>query len=176
MPLTSSITPYNPRWPQQFEEEAARLRPALGAGLIAMHHVGSTSVPDLAAKPEIDVLVVMNDVDQVDDLDKALRSLEYRRGGDLSPGHLFFKRDRGGVRTHKVHVCRLGHPKINEMLRFRDHLRANETVRAEYQALKLGLEAKNETGITEYLAGKAPFIEAVLSSIEQPSNRSKPSK
>ena len=165
MLLTSSIAPYDPQWPKRYEEEAARLTPIFGAAMIEIHHVGSTSVPELSAKPEIDVLVVVNDVNISDACTSSLRRLGYRRGGDLSPGHHFFKRDVDGVRTHKVHVCLEGHIKIDEMLKFRDHLRTHGDVRTQYQALKLKLEEENATGIGEYLEGKAPFIQSVLMAI-----------
>ena len=166
MPLTSSIAPYDPQWPQRYEEEAARLTQIFGAALIEIHHIGSTSVPELWAKPEIDVLVVVNGENIAETCTGSLQRLGYRRGSDLSPEHHFFKRDVDGVRTHKVHVCQEGHPKIDEMLRFRDHLRMNRKVRAQYQALKLKLEKENARGIGEYLEGKDPFIQTILSAIE----------
>ena len=123
-------------------------------------------MPGLSAKPEIDVLVVVNDVNIADACEGPMGRLGYRRGGDLSPGHHFFKRDVDGVRTHKVHVCLQDHPKIDEMLKFRDHLRIHKDVRAQYEALKLKLEKENTRGIGEYLEGKDPFIQSVLSARE----------
>jgi len=166
MPLTSSIAPYDPQWPKRYEEEAARLKPIFGAALKEIHHVGSSAVPELSAKPEIDVLVVVDDLNISDACTGSLQRLGYRRGGDLSPGHHFFKRDVDGLRTHKVHVCLEGHAKIEEILKFRDHLRTNAEIRAQYQALKLKLEKENSTGIGEYLEGKTPFIQSVLSAID----------
>lgn len=162
MALTSSITDYDPQWPQRYAEEAARLAPIFGAALIELHHVGSTAVPDLVAKPEIDILAVA-DVAEVPELwSRMLGELGYRRGGDLSPGHRFFKRDVGGVRTHKVHVCIPGHPRIADMLGFRDHLRDHPADRSAYGQLKLRLERENTRGIGEYLAGKQPFIDGLM--------------
>ena len=166
MPLTSSIVPYDPQWPKRFEEEAARLTRVFGSALVEIHHVGSTAVPELSAKPEIDVLAVVNDSNISMASHRSLQHIGYRRGGDLSAGHLFFKRDVDGVRTHKIHVCLEGHPKISEMLKFRDHLRANRETRLQYQSLKIKLEKTNIRGITEYLEGKGPFIESVLSDID----------
>lgn len=166
MQLTSYISPYDPQWPRRYEEEAARLTPVFGAALAAIHHIGSTAVPGLSAKPEIDILVVVRADEALADWTRSLLRFGYRRGGDLSQGHRFFKRDVNGVRTHKVHVCRVGHTKIVEMVAFRDHLRRHTDVRLEYQALKLKLEEQNTRGIGEYLDGKAPFIEAVISAID----------
>ena len=112
--------------------------------------------------PEIDILIVVNVAQVPDEWSQSLHKLGYRRGGDLSPGHHFFKRDAGSVRTHKVHVCHQGHPNISEQLRFRDHLRRHPADRLRYQELKLKLERENTRGIREYLSGKAPFINSIL--------------
>ena len=158
MPLTSAIIDYDERWPRLFEEEAARLRPVFGEACVDLHHVGSTAVVGLAAKPEIDILVVVSDTENLDHWQAALLNLGYRRGGDLMDGHHFFKRDVGGKRTHKLHVCGFGHPQILRMLRIRDHLSSNAEDREAYEALKLRLEQENRTGIGEYLEGKTPFL------------------
>jgi len=162
MPLTSAIQPYYPHWPRQYAEEAERLQPIFGLAAVEMHHVGSTAVPELSAKPEIDILIVVNVAQVPDEWSQLLHKLGYRRCGDLSPGHHFFKRDAGSVRTLKVHVCHQGHPNISEQLRFRDHLRRHPADRLRYQELKLKLERENTRGIREYLSGKAPFINSIL--------------
>ena len=163
MSLTNTISNYDPAWPAEFSEEAARLTPVFISSLVTIHHVCSTSVPDLMAKPEIDLMVVVEDTGEADQWTATLVDLGYRRGGDLSPRHLFYKKDMNGVRTRKIHVCRSGHDAINRMLRFRNHLRQRPETRKNYQELKLELERENSSGIQEYLEGKARFIEDVLS-------------
>lgn len=159
MPLTSKLTKYNAQWPVQFEAEAQRLRPIFGNRLVAIHHVGSTAVEGLAAKPEIDVLVTVADREALGNWKDCLKLLGYRRGGDIVEGHHFFKRDVGGVRTHKLHVCEEEHPQVRRMLKIRDHLRTNAEDCAAYAALKFRLEEQNRTGIAEYLVGKSPFLD-----------------
>ena len=83
-------------------------------------------------------------------------------GGDLSEGHLFFRRDIDGVWPQKLHVCVQGHPRIAEMLRFRRHLRRDATARDNYPALKPSLKQQNKTGIGEYLQAKVLFVHATL--------------
>jgi GrpB-like predicted nucleotidyltransferase (UPF0157 family) len=161
MALTSQIKPYDDRWPIIFEVENARLQIVFAPLVVEIQHVGSTAVPGLAAKPEIDILIVSDHQDQ-NRVDPQMASLGYERGKDLSDGHMFYRRDVGGIRTHKVHVCRPGHWQISRMLRFRDMLRQNDELRLQYQVLKLELESKNESGIKEYLSQKAPFIDAVV--------------
>lgn len=160
--LTSKITAYDPSWPDMFLAERDRIANGFGADLIAIHHVGSTAVSGLAAKPEIDLLVEVSGHRNTQKADAFMRSCGYVRGKDLSPGHHFYRKDADGVRTHKVHVCPTGHWQISRMLRFRDLLRQDSALRDRYQTLKLELEAENTGGIGEYLARKAPFIDAIM--------------
>ena len=162
MALTSRISPYDNQWPVRFLATRLQMTQVFGNGLVAIHHVGSTAVAGLAAKPEIDVLVVVEQHDDQARRTHGMQALGYVRGSDLSVGHHFYRRDVNGVRTHKVHVCLTGHAQIEWMLRFRDLLRSNQQVRQQYQALKLALEAGNTGGIGEYLAQKAPFIDAAM--------------
>ncbi|MEO0936671.1 MAG: GrpB family protein [Pseudomonadota bacterium] len=166
MRLTSDLTAYDPAWPRAFDAEAARLAPIFGAGCVAVHHVGSTAVPGLLAKPEIDILVTVLDDAPLGVLGRALEARGYRRGRDLAEGHRFFKRDVDGVRTHKLHVCAPDHPRAARMLAIRDHLRADAGARRAYADLKLRLARDNRAGIAEYLAGKAPFLEALYISVK----------
>ncbi|MDH1511688.1 GrpB family protein [Pseudomonas mosselii] len=162
MALTSKITTYNPEWPQRYEADKMLLVSAFGDELIAMHHVGSTAVPQLAAKPEIDVLIEVSEHCNAAARDEVLLSLGYVRGSDLSEGHHFYRRNIGEVRTHKVHICRCGHPSIIQMLTFRELLRNDTSLRQRYQDLKIELEATNTGGMAEYLEKKGPFIITAL--------------
>ena len=167
VPLTSEISEYDPEWPSRFAEEQKQLQPIFGSKLLRIEHVGSTAVPKLSAKPEIDILVELSDDVDIDGYVPSLTGLGYRRGGDLSEGHHFFKKDFGGLRTHKLHVLVNGHRQVTRMLLFRDHLQNNPKIRQAYQSLKLKLEKENTRGIGEYLRAKAPFIDKVLEEIGQ---------
>lgn len=160
MPLTSRISDYDSRWPAMYEVEKVRLETVFASGSADFHHVGSTAVPGLAAKPEIDVLVIVG-TEPGGTIEQKMSTLGYVRGKDLSYGHQFYRRDVDGVRTHKVHVCVGQHPQIQRMIRFRDLLRQDSALRRHYQELKLRLEAGG-SDIKEYLAGKAPFIDGVM--------------
>lgn len=76
-----TVVPYNPQWPQLFEEEAKSLRALLGENLVALFHIGSTSVPGLAAKPIIDILPVVQDIDALDALTPSLQNWAMRPWG-----------------------------------------------------------------------------------------------
>ncbi|XXD10106.1 GrpB family protein [Klebsiella sp. R445] len=162
MTLTSKITLYNPNWPGMFVAERNRIAFIFGDHLVAIHHVGSTAIPGLAAKPEIDLLVEVSIFTNAARVDTLMGGFGYIRGCDLSAGHHFYRKDIDGIRTHKVHVCESGHKDISSMLSFRDILRQDVELKSRYQALKFKLEAENTSGIKEYLAHKMPFIEAVL--------------
>ncbi len=159
--LTSKIVAYDSNWIGLFAVEEERVTHSFGDELVEIYHVGSTAVPGLAAKPEIDLLVEVSE-HRNQSCDAAMQNLGYVRGKNLSDDHYFYRRDVHGVRTHKVHVCVSGHWQIARMLRFRDLLRNDPDVRQQYQDLKLQLEASNREGIGEYLAQKAPFIDALI--------------
>lgn len=160
--LTSKISTYDSQWPQMFFAEKERIRGCFEDEIIEIHHVGSTAVPGLAAKPEIDLLIAVSGHENEPQRSACLYRLGYVRGKDLFAEHHFYRRDIDGVRTHKLHVCTDGHWQIERMLRFRDLLRADAALRQRYQTLKLELEASNSQGIGEYLARKRPFIDAIL--------------
>ncbi|MGY2399999.1 GrpB family protein [Pseudomonas sp. SDO5271_S396] len=162
MALTSKIIPYTPIWPARFLADKPLIASAFGDELIAIHHAGSTSVPGLAAKPEIDVLIEVHDHRNASARDEILMDLGYVRGSDLSEGHHFYRRNVCGIRTHKLHVCIRGHLTIIQMLGFRDLLRRDALIRQQYEALKLQLESSNIGGMAEYLEKKSPFIIAAL--------------
>ena len=162
MSLTSKIEPYDPEWPKRFENAVQKLYPIFRTSLLSIHHVGSTAVIGLAAKPEIDILIVVNSTKYCDYWTPELAHSGFVRGGDLSNGHLFYKRNVKGLRTHKIHVCIDGHKQIRAMLAFRDLLTSNASLREQYQELKLRQEQQNTAGIGEYLESKRPFIDEAL--------------
>ena len=82
MPLTSPIRHLRSKWPQEYANEEARLRPVFGPALVKIHHVGSTAVPELAAKGEIDILVVISLTGSVEDWTQSFEEVGYRYYGD----------------------------------------------------------------------------------------------
>ena len=164
MPLTSAIVAYDERWPSLFAAEVERLRPVFGPRLVDLHHVGSTAVPELDAKPEIDLLAIVRRDADVSTWTEALARLGYTRGRDLAEDHHFFKRDIAGVRTHKLHVCPDSHPAASRMLTLRDHLRSDSADREAYSLLKRRLERRVDD-IGTYLEAKRPFLDRIYERI-----------
>ncbi len=163
-PREIEVVPHDPAWKRQFEDEAALLQQALGANCIEVHHVGSTSVPGLAAKPKIDIIaVVQNPAPSIAQLENA--GFEYRGEYNI-PMHYGFSK-RGTVNAN-LHVYEEHHPEIELNLTFRDYLRAHPKLRDEYAALKYELLEnkssfeKNNSMFTGYNLGKNSFIHRVL--------------
>ena len=159
------VTPYNPEWPKMFEEEAAKIHDALGSNFLALHHIGSTAVPGLLAKPVIDMIgVVKNPEMAIQPLEK----LGFTYKGEYNiPLRFFFNRSEG-VETN-LHVYEEDHPEIALNLVFRDYLRDHPEARDEYAELKKNLlkekssyEKNHNSPFTGYNLGKDAFIRNVL--------------
>jgi GrpB-like predicted nucleotidyltransferase (UPF0157 family) len=154
------VVPYGPRWTDEFEREAQRLRAVFGEDLVEVHHVGSTAVPGLAAKPIIDILPVVRDINLVDALNGALAGLGYTARGEFGlPGRRYFTRDENGVRTHNVHVYGSGDPEIERHLAFRDYMAAHPEEARAYGRLKEELARRFPTDLEAYMDGKDAFVQ-----------------
>ena len=162
MPSRYTFTDYSPDWPAAFEQEADRLRTLLGEELVAVHHIGSTSVPGLAAKPVIDLLPLVRAIAAVDDLTPRLRDAGYQDWGEYGlPGRRYFTRDLGEFRTHNVHVYQSDDPSAERHLAFCAYLRHHEPARREYEALKRAVYAQHPADIEAYNGGKDAWIKQV---------------
>ena len=152
------LTDYNPLWPHAFAEEAARIRAALGERALAIEHYGSTAIPGLRAKPIIDLMIGVADIDHGLDFVEPMAALGYDYAGSQGiPDHHIF--GRGAARTHLAHVVIHQSPSWVRALGFRDRLRADPAARAAYEALKSHLAATAHSR-GEYTAGKTQFVEA----------------
>lgn len=155
------LTVYDPRWPRLYEAEIARVTEAL-APVVAAEHVGSTSVPGLAAKPTIDIAVGMASLDLPEGARASMERLDYHYGGDHGqPQHVF----RKGISVpwqFLVHVVEHGGPMWLDFLRFRGYLRANPDEAERYTRLKASLLA--DRGGWYSGRDKERFIRPVLDS------------
>lgn len=153
------LEPYDARWTDAFAEHRDRIRVALGAGAesVRIEHIGSTSVPGLAAKPIIDVLVTVDDItaeeDHVDRLLAAGYVLRVRE-----PGHRLV---RTPERTVHVHVYEHGARAVEDYLLFRDRLRADAADRALYEDTKRELFRRQWDDMNDYADAKTEVIEAI---------------
>lgn len=151
-PVVVALASPDPSWPQLYAAHRDRILAVLGE--VPVDHVGSTSVPGLAAKPVIDVQVV------VDDLDAAVALLE-------PAGYMLRVREDGhrlvkGEPPANVHLYEPGDPEIEAHLRFRDRLRADPEVRRRYEQLKRSLAGREWPDMNHYAEAKGPFIRELL--------------
>lgn len=156
------VVAYDPAWPTRFDDVAATLRNALAPGPAAsVEHVGSTSVPGLAAKPvlDIDVIVAPQDVPAAV---AALVRIGYRHRGDLGvTGREAFHAPDDDPRRH-VYVCAAGTLNVRNHLAVRDVLRRRADLRDEYAAVKLSLATDPAMDIDTYIARKSNVLQKVL--------------
>ena len=164
MPLTGPIElhDYDPAWPERYAEQAAHLRDTLGERVIRVEHVGSTSVPGLAAKPVIDIaLEVADSSDEpayVDELEAAGYVLRFREPDWFE--HRLFKPADGGV---NLHVFSAGCPETDGMVRFRDWLRTNDADRELYLRTKRELAARDWKYMQQYADAKTGVVDEIMS-------------
>jgi GrpB-like predicted nucleotidyltransferase (UPF0157 family) len=152
------IADYDPAWPARFEAERERIVRALGDQVLGIEHIGSTSVPGLAAKPIVDVLVTVTDPDD----EVAFREQLERAGYELrvrEPGHRMF---RTPARDVHVHLWADGGPDVERQIVFRDRLRASAAQREAYERLKRELARQEWNDMNEYADAKGPFIDGVV--------------
>ncbi len=159
------VVPYDSNWPRWFEEEAVKIKQALGENCVAVHHVGSTSVPGLTAKPQIDIIAVVKDYLATS---SPLVQAGYIEKGEFNiPFHIVFGEGDGNTRAN-IHVFEEGNPEIELNLLFRDYLRAHQDARDAYGSLKNSLVAQDvshervSVGLSKYTLGKDEFIKEIL--------------
>ena len=158
------VVPYDPDWPRRFEAEREALETALRRWLEGgIHHVGSTAVPGLAAKPIVDILAGVHDLEAARAAFRPLAAIGYRRREHRPEAHAFSK--PAGVEwwqaTHGLHLTEPGSDLWRERLAFRDALRADPDLAAEYQEWKLR-HTRRAGAPGPYSDDKRPFVARVL--------------
>jgi GrpB-like predicted nucleotidyltransferase (UPF0157 family) len=162
MPDPVVIADYDPRWPATFAGLRDRLAAALGPLALRIEHVGSTAVPGLAAKPIIDLDVVIATLADLPAVIGRLRLLGYDHQGDLGvPGREAFTAPPGDP-PHHLYACPTDSPALARHLALRDRLRADPEAAAAYADLKRALAARFGRDRVGYTEAKTPFIEALL--------------
>ncbi|WP_256868005.1 GrpB family protein [Candidatus Entotheonella palauensis] len=159
---------YRSEWPAIFDAEARHLRNTLASVLIDIHHIGSTSVPGLPAKPIIDILAVVRSLGELDARSDAMMALGYEPMGEFGiAGRRFFAKGGAIHRTHHIHAYELGHVEIAAHLDFRDYLRAHPGQARRYADRKARLAEQHRHDIEAYIAGKGPLVKELLESARQ---------
>ena len=158
------LVPYDPDWPARFESERALLEGAIGQWAPGgIHHVGSTAVPGLDAKPVIDILVGVADLASSRACFEPLAELDYHYAPYLAEQMHWFCKPDPHRRTHHLHLVPEGSPRYRDELAFRDVLRADPAAASEYSALKRELAERFEHDRDGYTDAKTEFIARALS-------------
>lgn len=154
------LEPYDRRWPVMFERERMALAAAGGSLFTEIHHVGSTSIPGIAAKPVIDILIVLDRYEDGVESAGPMQAIgyEYRGANGIEGRHYF---NKGKPHTHHVHMLARGHPEAARLLRFRDHLREHPDEASAYEALKRRLAQRFGADRRSYTASKAEFCDRI---------------
>jgi len=161
------VLPYDEAWKKDFEEIKAELMAVLDGLVLSVEHVGSTSVPGLAAKPIIDIDVVIEDTDCFEKVKTALETIGYQHEGDMGiPGREAFKYDgKEHLRKHHLYVCAKDSDELKRHLSFRDYLRTHPDAVKEYGRIKEEGARLYPNDIDSYIEYKAPFIENIYEQI-----------
>lgn len=163
-----AVVPYDPEWPSRFEVERALLERILAPWLEGgIHHIGSTAIPGIAAKPIIDMMAGVRDLEEARGAFGPLREHSYLVAPHRpDEAHHFVKPSlRLSETTHSLHLTEPGSDLWRERLAFRDALRGDPALAAEYEALKLHLAEEHRRGRAAYTAAaKRPFVARVLAS------------
>ncbi len=165
------LAEYDAAWPELFIREAARVKQVLGDSAIRVEHVGSTSVPGLAAKPIVDIVMEVTDSSDESAYVTALESHGYRlriREPDWWKHRMLMGPD---TEIH-LHVFTVGCPEVDRMLRFRDHLRANPGDRELYEAKKRELASRDWAYIQNYADAKTDVVEQIMARADAQSAQS----
>ena len=154
------VIEYNPEWPKLYSIEIELVKRVLSSEILKTHHIGSTAVPNLAAKPVIDILLEVKDVDRLDKYDAEMEQLGYSPKGEFGiPARRFYL--KGEIyRTHHIHAFNENSFDIKRHLAFRDYLIANPVAANEYGRLKLESAKKCNDDIAEYITLKSVFIKS----------------
>ena len=152
------VVDYDPTWPDLFEIESTLLGRTLGSLAIGIHHIGSTAVPRLPAKPIIDILFEVSDLAALDALNGQMSAIGYEPKGEYGiAGRRYFQKG-DDQRTHHIHAFVTGDVNLIRHIAFRDYLRANPAVAQEYGELKKQIARTCNNDIEKYSYGKNNFI------------------
>ncbi|PWM71435.1 MAG: hypothetical protein DBX59_09035 [Bacillota bacterium] len=157
-----TVVKHSAAWAEEFRKEAETLRGILKSELVKIYHIGSTAVPDLWAKPVIDIMPVVKETEKIDAFRAALENVGYEYMGEYGiPDRRFLKKG-GDFRTHNVHIFGIrSEYDIRRHLAVRDYLRTHPDEAAQYGELKKKLARLYPDDIGGYCDGKDDFVKAL---------------
>ena len=161
MGMIAYVTSHDPNWKIAFADEAKAINDAFGSTPVRVHHIGSTAVTGILAKPIIDLLGIVSNL--ADAKASAMERLGYEAMGAYGiEGRRYFRKlDKNGTRTHHLHIFEEGSQHVERHLAFRDYLAAHPNVAKEYSSLKERLTTGYHPTWDGYIDGKEPFISRI---------------
>jgi GrpB-like predicted nucleotidyltransferase (UPF0157 family) len=161
---------YDPCWPVLFEHEKEAILTALGNWVLQIDHIGSTSVPGLAAKPVIDIGVGIRSLSDAQGLFPSIERLKYVYEPALEQllqERRFFWKGTPAIHTYHLHLTEVDNPVILKPIQFRDYLRKHPAAAREYGELKKELAKRCQQDLDAYVSGKTTFVERILKQAER---------
>jgi GrpB-like predicted nucleotidyltransferase (UPF0157 family) len=154
------VVPHNPEWVTRFGGESQRIVQQLGESLVTIHHIGSTSIPGILAKPIIDMLGIAARLHLIDTMVASMLAMGYQALGEYGiPGRRYFRKDNAaGAREYHLHIFAAGSPEIDRHLAFRDYMIAHPHEARAYSSLKQNLVERHHGDDAAYIAGKDSFV------------------
>jgi GrpB-like predicted nucleotidyltransferase (UPF0157 family) len=157
-----NLTVHQSSWQDQYEKEASLLKKIFQGEMVEIHHIGSTSIPGMPAKPIIDILMAVQDILKIDQYNSIMQKNGYiPKGENGIPGRQFFIKGTDVNHSHHLHIFQAGSAEINRHLLFRDYLIVHPKEADRYAQLKLKLAKEHSLDIDAYQKGKDAFIKAI---------------
>lgn len=153
------VTNYDENWVQLFNNEAENIREIFKDEIVEIHHIGSTAVPNLKAKPIIDIMLIVKDIEIVDTFNAKMIEIGYEPLGEFGIKGRRYLRKGGENRTHQVHIFQFDNEfEIERHLAVRDYLTLHIKEAKEYGELKERLANEFPKDIEKYIIGKDEFV------------------
>lgn len=165
IPRAIVVEEWSPFWAEEYERAASNIQSVLGDSLLEIHHVGSTAVKGLAAKPIIDLAGVTTSLEAVDRCDPRMMLNGWQpRGENGIPGRRYFVKRANGIHTHHLHIYESGHPAIERYLALVAYLNANPSEAARYATAKRAAAEHNPKDSLAYMDEKSPLVQELIAS------------
>jgi GrpB-like predicted nucleotidyltransferase (UPF0157 family) len=163
-PIPVDLQPYSPEWPDLATREIQRLTPAFGENLVTIHHIGSTAIPGISAKPILDLMPVVQDIAALDGHRASIEAFGFEWWGEFGiPGRRYCTLTDPATSLRKVqlHSFEQNSPQIERHLAFRDYLNARPDLAREYDALKAHCRDLHPLNTHAYTDCKNPWIRTI---------------
>ena len=161
------VVSYDPAWVDKFANEARILHSLFTDETISIEHIGSTSVPGLAGKPIIDILIIVEDISIADQLKEKMEIAGYNALGEyVTEGARLFVRESGDARKYNIHVFQKNNYHVKEMLQLRNYFRTHQDAVREYSELKFDLAKKYPNDYEQYRKFKYEWMEKLKEKIK----------